>query len=303
MPPLDRPRFIGWDFCTTGNGILTCDSNGQISQWTGGQWETSQVVLNVGTNATLAAFLPDRQQAVIGYGHGEVNIWDWADAKTPRTILSIAPGTWSWVFRRHGERMAIGRFDQRILVDFNVRSWEEVDRWEAPGTLVSIAFTPDDRFCIMGGYRGQISVYDRTLRKTFSPLPNVPNSTSVSASPDGRAVAVANEQGYAELWQLPAWSPRARFGGFLHSVGDLAFSPDGARLAAGSSGVEALRLFELRQLQPLITLEAPGSLFAPKFSPSGDFITALNVAGDLWIWPAPSWGQIHSREDRPQAER
>ena len=72
------------------------------------------------------------------------------------------------------------------------------------------------------------------------------------------------------------------FGGFLHSIGTLTFSADGHRLVVGSSGAEALRLFELQQFQPLITLAGEGSLFAPQFSPSGDHLAARNAAGNIF---------------------
>jgi WD40 repeat protein len=258
-------------------------------------------LLEAGTNATGVAFLPDQYHAIVGYEHGEVKVWDWGKPGAPRPLLTFPGSDWSWVFRRHGERIAIGRFDQRVVADFDLRSWTEVDRWEAPGTLWSLAFTPDDRLCVMGGYRGQINVYDRIARRSFSPVPIVPNGAAVLASPDGAAVAIANEQGYGELWGLPDWKRLARFGGFLHPVGDLAFSQDGLRLAVGSSGAEAVRLFELRQFQALITLTGRGSLFAPRFSPTGDCLAALNASGEIWVWPAPSWAEITAREAQLQA--
>lgn len=298
-----RPPFVGWSFTESGNAILTCDVAGQVAQWTGVQWQTMHVLLEAGADIATARFLPDRHRVVIGYGRGEVKVWDWTAPLESRTLLTLPDGDWSWVLCRHGERMAVGRFDQRVVIDFDLRSWEEIERWEAPGTLASMAFTPDDRFCVMGGYRGQILVHDRMTGKYLSPIPDVPNSASVAVSPDGAAVAIANEQGFAELWQPRDWRLQARFGGFLRSVGDMTFSSDGQRLVAGSSGVEAVRLFDLQQFQPLITLAANGSLFAPQFSPSGDHLAAQSSAGAIWIWPAPSWAEIADRENRGQMPR
>jgi len=76
------------------------------------------------------------------------------------------------------------------------------------------------------------------------------------------------------------------------------FSQDRLRLAAGSSGAEAVRLFELDHRQPLITLAGRGALFSPRFSPSGDCLAAANAEGEILIWSAPSWSQIAAQENR-----
>ena len=58
-----------------------------------------QVLLEAGTNATAASFLPDRHQVVVGYGGGEAKVWDWTAPKNPqrfgyseqRLVLGVVP--------------------------------------------------------------------------------------------------------------------------------------------------------------------------------------------------------------------
>jgi len=75
----------------------------------------------------------------------------------------------------------------------------------------------------------------------------------------------------------------------------------GTRLATGSSGQEAVKLWDLRGYQELLTLEGEGSMFWPiAFSPDGDALAAMNDQGALHFWRAPSWKGIATDEQRPK---
>ncbi len=58
-------------------------------------------------------------------------------------------------------------------------------------------------------------------------------------SPDGKLFAAASRLGFARLWET------ATFRDFLLGVHSVAFSPDGKRLAAGSSGQEVINLWDI----------------------------------------------------------
>ena len=75
-----------------------------------------------------------------------------------------------------------------------------------------------------------------------------------------------------------------------HSV---AFSPDAQRLAIGSNGNEALKLWDVEGVQELLTLPGQGSMFhATAFSPDGSVLASCNSEGLLHVWRAPSFEDI-----------
>jgi WD40 repeat protein len=79
------------------------------------------------------------------------------------------------------------------------------------------------------------------------------------------------------------------------------FSPDGKRLAAGSNGEEAVRLWDTETWQEVLTLSGAGSrISGVKFSPDGRHLLAINDAGLAHLWTAPTWQEIAAEEARPE---
>jgi WD40 repeat protein len=75
------------------------------------------------------------------------------------------------------------------------------------------------------------------------------------------------------------------------------FSPDGTRLATGSNGGEAIKLWDVASHHNLVTLEGQGSLiWRVGFSPDGDTLAAQSERGVLNLWHAPSWAEIAAAE-------
>jgi eukaryotic-like serine/threonine-protein kinase len=101
---------------------------------------------------------------------------------------------------------------------------------------------------------------------------------------------------FARMWAVGSTNSIGTFGGFITPVHSTAFSPDGTRLALGSSGKEALKLYDTESQQELITLEANGTLVYLKFSADGHYLGASGYNGSLNLWYAPSWEEIASAE-------
>src|SRR5438552_2829749 len=79
-----------------------------------------------------------------------------------------------------------------------------------------------------------------------------------------------------------------------HSV---AISPDGERVAAGSNGQEAIKLWDLHSHEEVATISGQGSFFSDaRFSPDGSTISARNWNGVIYFWTAPAWKQIEAAE-------
>jgi WD40 repeat protein len=163
---------------------------------------------------------------------------------------------------------------------------------------------PDARHVVMRAAEGEMAILEFSSGTERS-LPVVtPMTGGVAFSPDGRWLALPSTVGWVKIWSLNRNEGIAELTGFVLGVHSAAFSPDSRRLIAGSSGTEAVRLWETDGFEPLMNLTAEGSLFgSAAFSPRGDVIGARNGAAQLYLWRAPSLAEITAAESRSSRPR
>ncbi len=296
--PIELPGgpFATWSFAENESDVLTCDRRGRIARWSGLDWQTSNPLLDTKRTMESAYFLPDRRQLATPGNDGALHIFGWSDSAPPRALPVFPRGSWIWSLRRHANRLAVGRLDQPVVHDYDVNTWERVQSWPAPVPLRAMDFTPDGKYCIMVAARGQVLVRNLITAEESSFGDGLPNITNVSFSTFGDRLAIACEQGFVGLWETGSWRTAGALRGFRRDVHGISFSPDGQRLAAGSSGREAVRVYEMNQYQPLLSLDAQGTGYLPVFNASNTILGAINAEGNVRLWRAPTWREIETAE-------
>jgi serine/threonine protein kinase/WD40 repeat protein len=119
-------------------------------------------------------------------------------------------------------------------------------------------------------------------------------SDSVAASPDGGLVAAATYGGVVRLFDPIKGEWIEDLHGHLNAVFNVAFSPNGRRLISTGGGREAVKLWDVRTRQELLTLAGTGSILGTaSWIGGGDMI----LVGPPWqAWSAPSWEEIAAAE-------
>jgi WD40 repeat protein len=127
-------------------------------------------------------------------------------------------------------------------------------------------------------------------------------------SPDGRLLA-AREVIDIKLRETGTFREVATLPTVMRMPQSVAFSPDGDRLAVGSSNTEAVILWNLQTREPVLTLEGNGAQFIrTAFSPDGSRLGSRSiflpgVDGTLHVWRAPTFEEIEAEEKRATSLR
>jgi WD40 repeat protein len=128
------------------------------------------------------------------------------------------------------------------------------------------------------------------------------HTSGMAFSQNGKTLAAASEYGTVELWDTATARRAALLHGVLFGFHSVAVSANSERLAAGSNGREAIKLWDLDSHEEVATLAGHGSFFADAtFSPDGNTIAARNWMGVIHFWNAPSWAEIQIAERALQA--
>jgi WD40 repeat protein/serine/threonine protein kinase len=133
--------------------------------------------------------------------------------------------------------------------------------------------------------------------------------TDVAASPDGRLLALATDEGFARVFDLETRTCLVQVGGFRGRIARVFFTPDGARLvlAANDGGVG---LFDAATGALLRRVDADGPLVAADLAADGERILTLGCAGEVDVFDLasgerslaidPGIGVVESASFRPR---
>jgi WD40 repeat protein len=223
-------------------------------------------------------FSPDGKRLASAAADG-VKVWDVADGKQ-QLALQMKPKEEAWrvVFDPHGQRLATLSWHWGMPKDqgMAIRVWQAPS--DAEGEQTEPLFT----------YRFQAH------GRSFWSLPGL------AFSPDGRYLACGPHHNIL-LWDLERpfhLEPACVLEGHSGNVCDLAFSPDGQRLAT-SADDETIRIWDPVTGQQMLSFESPRDgipgyrqIQCLAFSPDG-LLLAGGKAQYLAIWSAVNGRRLH----------
>jgi WD40 repeat protein len=306
---------ITWCFTSDSRSVLTVNSQGQLSQWSGSEFQHRESLLEIGgatgdlhifSSGYPCRFSHDGRFLAVGFTDGTLQVWN-----VSRRVVSVRLATGIPNIRPlrlfSDDQKLIGAGGSNAVHEWDLASGLEIRTWHSPELSRPDAFdlSPDERslLYVRSGNGLLQNLADQS--STFFRL-DVLEEDAVRYSPDGRFIAVASNLGYARVFDAANWRTVANLGGFLRGVHSLGFSRDGHRLLTGSSETQGLKLWDTDSWQDLYTLETTGAkapAYDAAFSPDGNSIGWMGSNGKLYLWRAPSWAEIDAAENPDHQQR
>jgi len=219
------------------------------------------------TDAVLSvAFSPDGKFALSGSTDKTVKVWEIATGRKLKSLTGHTDAVLSVAFSPDG-KFALSRSkdrvwkadedfesDDQIVKVWELASWRELKSLTGhTDAVLSVAFSPDGKFALLGGFN-TLKVWKLASRRepmSFDGYVGVVRS--VALSPDGKFALSGSDDETVELWELSSRRELKSLNGHTGPVNSVAFSPDGKFALSGSTD-KTVKVWELASGRELFTL-------------------------------------------------
>ncbi|MFN0129954.1 MAG: protein kinase domain-containing protein [Verrucomicrobiales bacterium] len=297
-----------WHFATDSASVITLNSIGRVSRWHGQLLEAEEVLFETGEKFSrenappmerllgtrVAQFSGDGGLLALAGRAESVEVWD-VEARRIRTefqpeegrgrvsLIGFVPGSTDLLTETGGPDGRIARWD--ALTGKLVESWRAES---LRGGRPLSALSSDGRWLVRVGLQGQVSWRDLGTGVETNEEIGLAGIHQLAFSPDSRLLVAVSDREGGRIWDVLARERIADLGGFLQGTYAATFSTDSRRLALGSTGDEAIKIWDLASQRELVTLEGSGSFYHTiRFSRDGTLLAASNLQGRLSFWRAP----------------
>jgi WD40 repeat protein/DNA-binding SARP family transcriptional activator len=275
----------------SGRVLATSDANGAVRLWdtvTGRQ--PSELAGLPGTASSLA-FSPSGRLLLAAGGDGTAIVWDVATGQ----VVSDVTASQGFLYQ------AVFAPDERTIYtvaqDGTVASWDLTGRrgfgsWAAvPAGVQAVAASPGGAV-LLGTATGQVIVLDPALSvrrriKLTGPV------TALAVNPAGRLAAAGTQHGTVSIVDLGTGAVIARIGG-LHTVGGVAWSPDGRLLAAIDAQAHRVQVIDTGTWRTATAFSVPGPPGQVAWSADGRLL-AIGILGSSVEVADPHTGHLLRR--------
>lgn len=238
---------------------------------------------------------------------GSLVIWDFASGEPLFTLEGHKNETSSAMFSPDGKNILTASLDGTVRIwDASVWSGGEVQTGYSENGGMDIQISPDQQLIAFGSGIGPAAVLNRQTLQVIHILEGDYGGVyRTSFHPDGTRLATVGEDNVIRIWDvatgqlLRSWVGHElgnSSGGFFPGVLDVAFSPDGSRLATASSDSTA-KIWDAETGEELLILDGHTvGLHSLEYSPDGLMIaTSSDIPeNSVRVWDAQSGVIIHN---------
>ncbi|HEY1662462.1 MAG TPA: serine/threonine-protein kinase [Verrucomicrobiae bacterium] len=306
--------IVLWQFAPDSQSVLTFNKEGQLSRWSGPDFQQKETILETGTNNYYRSsgysygnlISQDGRFLAVGGTNGILRVWD-VSRRVLAHQLSIATTGEEYPinFLADGNTLLTGSESGNAIHEWDLTTGVEIQSWQVPADSMADV-SPDGQYYLAEGDDGDSLFRNLTGKSNTSFQLDVLEVAQVCYSPDGKLIAFSSDLGYVRIFDAVTWRSVTTLGGFMSGVHGVAFSSDGQRLLTCNGNAEALKVWATDSWQDVLTLEGQGDGHfmggGVGFSPDGNIAGWQSAAGDLNLWRAPSWDEINAAEAKDQEQ-
>jgi eukaryotic-like serine/threonine-protein kinase len=238
--------LTGVSYHPNGNLIATSSWDRTIKLWDARSGDLRQSLAGHQDWVLHVAFSPDGARIATGGADGAIKTWDTASGQELWTLRGHTKNVTCVTFSPDGRRLASSSSDQTVKL-WDATASPEALTWRGTvGPIARIAFFPDGHRLLVAGniedaagrVRHRLTILDPDQGMHDATLDDANDSQrsrpidGIAIRPDGRLVASASQRGRIEAWTVPEGRSSFRYDEPSSRFEDVAFSPDGLRLAA-----------------------------------------------------------------------
>jgi WD40 repeat protein len=285
---LGPPERRGWEW-----HYLRRLCHPERASWRGHpRWAFSVAYSPDGSRLVSAGGIPHRLSGSPAATPGELKVWDAATGRLLRDLPGHKGSVTRVVFSPDGRLLASASADGTVRVWDGGSFAERAVLPAEPGRFVGVAFSADGKTLAVGQGKG-VDLWDpatgRRLRTLTCPVQvDFVEELACAFSPDGKWFAAVAVEGTRQvcLWEADTWREAGRIEYGEESIRQLAFSPDGRRLAVVCSS-EVLRTWDPATLRPVQALYGHrGSVYAAAYSRDGRRLATAGADRTVRLWDA-----------------
>ena len=282
-------------FSPDGQTAFSASDDGTVRAWGLGG---GRIVAQGNSEANTLAISPAGDRLAVGYGSGELILYDPASGQEIRPLNGPSDVAMSSLaYSPDGSLIASGSQNGSMML-WRAESGTPLGPFgEHSDAVNSLAFSPDGRAIVSTSQDATVRLWDA---KTGRALPFMVryNSAALNAvfSPDGRTIVASSFDQSVTLWDSATQQSLRTFEGHTSDVYGLAFSPDGSKLLTGSYDQD-VRLWDVaprRLLRAIPNAAGDDQISSVAFTQDGKLAAVGSNTGRVTIWDMELGEQVRT---------